>query len=66
MSFELPHENDFATDTKLPGYLTENAVAIEQEDAELRKLIKESNDDLSQKIDELNKRFDELMNGGGM
>ena len=30
MSFELPHENDFATDAKLPGYLTENALAIEQ------------------------------------
>ena len=30
MNFELPHENDFATDAKLPGYLTENAAAIEQ------------------------------------
>lgn len=66
MNFELPHKKDFATNAKLPGYLTENAAAIEREDTELRKLIKGSNDDLLKKIDKLNNRLDELMNGGGM
>lgn len=39
MSFKLPHENDFATDAKLPGYLTENALAIEQAINDLDKKI---------------------------
>lgn len=30
--FKLPHEKDFRPDSKLCGYLTENAAAIEQED----------------------------------
>lgn len=39
MSFELPHKKDFATNAKLPGYLTENAVAIEQAINDLDKRI---------------------------
>lgn len=31
-SLQLPHEKDFAPNAKLCGYLTENAVALEQED----------------------------------
>lgn len=32
MSFEIPHKDDLATNSKLPGQLTENFKALEQED----------------------------------
>lgn len=53
--FKLPHVEDLTTNSKLPGQLTENFKAIEQE-----------HDDLSNQLTQLNKRLDELMNGGGM
>lgn len=46
--------------------LAENFKMIEQEDIELRKDMKSNHDDLVSKIDKVNKRLDELMNGGGM
>ena len=77
MSFELPHVEDLETNSKLPGQLTENFKTIEQEDADLRELIQKKHDELQQnsnhnhdelsdRIDKLNERLDELMNGGGM
>lgn len=64
--FHLPHVEDLTTNAKLPGQLTEDFRAIEQEDLELRKDMKSDHDDLANKINEVNKRLDELMNGGGM
>lgn len=64
--FHLPHVEDLTTNAKLPGQLTEDFRAIEQEDLELRKDMKNDHDDLANKINEVNKRLDELMNGGGM
>lgn len=64
--FHLPHVEDLTTNDKLPGQLTEDFRAIEQEDLELRKDMKSDHDDLANKINEVNKRLDELMNGGGM
>ena len=64
--FKLPHVEDLTTNSKLPGQLTENFKAIEQEDTDLRKLINEKHDDLSKQLAQLNKRLDELMNGGAM
>ena len=75
--FRLPHVEDLTTNSKLPGQLTENFKAIEQEDIDLRKLTNDKHDDLSkqltqlnqqldQRLDELNQRLDELMNGGAM
>ena len=64
--FKLPHVEDLTTNSKLPGQLTENFKAIEQEDVDLRKLINGKHDDLSKQLAQLNKRLDELMNGGGM
>lgn len=75
--FKLPHVEDLTTNSKLPGQLTENFKAIEQEDTDLRKLINDKHDDLSKLINDkhddlskqlaqLNKRLDELMNGGAM
>ena len=75
--FKLPHVEDLTTNSKLPGQLTEDFKAIEQEDTDLRKLINDKHDDLSkqltqlnqqldQRLDKLNQRLDELMNGGGM
>ena len=71
--FKLPHVEDLTTNSKLPGQLTEDMKAIEQEDTDLRKLINDKHDDLSkqltrlnQRLDELNQRLDELMNGGAM
>ena len=42
--FKLPHVEDLATNSKLPGQLTEDMKAIEQEDYELKKLIKQATD----------------------
>ena len=64
--FKLPHVEDLTTNSKLPGQLTENFKAIEQEDVDLRKLINDKHDDLSKQLAQLNKRLDELMNGGAM
>ena len=64
--FKLPHVEDLTTNSKLPGQLTENFKAIEQEDADLRKLINDKHDDLSKQLTQLNQRLDELMNGGAM
>ena len=64
--FKLPHVEDLTTNSKLPGQLTENFKAIEQEDTDLRKLINDKHDDLSKQLAQLNKRLDELMNGGAM
>ena len=66
MSLELPHKKDLTTNAKLPGQLTENFEAIEQEDVDLRKLINDKHDDLSKQLTQLNQRLDELMNGGAM
>lgn len=75
--FKLPHVEGLATNLRLPGQLTEDFKAIEQEDINLRKLTNDKHDDLSkqltqlnqqldQRLDELNQRLDELMNGGAM
>ena len=64
--FRLPHVEDLTTNSKLPGQLTENFKAIEQEDTDLRKLINDKHDDLSKQLTQLNQRLDELMNGGAM
>ena len=64
--FKLPHVEDLTTNSKLPGQLTENFRAIEQEDDDLRKLINDKHDDLSKQLTQLNQRLDELMNGGAM
>lgn len=64
--FKLPHAEDLTTNSKLPGQLIENFKAIEQEDTDLRKLINDKHDDLSKQLTQLNKRLDELMNGGAM
>ncbi len=64
--FKLPHVGDLTTNSKLPGQLTEDMKAIEQEDTDLRKLINDKHDDLSKQLTQLNQRLDELMNGGGM
>ena len=44
--FKLPHVEDLRTDAKLIGNLQEDFKAIEQEDYELKKLIKKATDDL--------------------
>ena len=64
--FKLPHVEDLATNSKLPGQLTENFKVIEQENTDLRKLINDKHDDLSKQLTQLNQRLDELMNGGAM
>ena len=64
--FKLPNVEDLATNSKLPGQLTENFKVIEQEDTDLRKLINDKHDDLSKQLTQLNQRLDELMNGGAM
>ena len=64
--FKLPHVEDLTTNSKLPGQLTENFKAIEQEDTDLRKIINDKHDDLSKQLTQLNQRLDELMNGGAM
>lgn len=64
--FKLPHVEDLRTDSELIRGLQEDFKAIEQEDADLRKLINDKHDDLSKQLAQLNKRLDELMNGGAM
>lgn len=64
--FKLPHVEDLTTNSKLPGQLTENFKAIEQEDIDIKKIINDKHDDLSKQLTQLNQRLDELMNGGAM
>ena len=64
--FKLPHVEDLRTDATLIRGLQEDFKAIEQEDTDLRKLINDKHDDLSKQLTQLNKRLDELMNGGAM
>ena len=64
--FKLPHVENLTTNSKLPGQLTEDFKAIEQEDIDIRKLINDKHDDLSKQLTQLNQRLDELMNGGAM
>lgn len=67
MAFEVPHKNDLSLDGQtIRNQLIENFKAIEQEDLDLRKLINDKHDDLSKQLVQLNKRLDELMNGGAM
>lgn len=62
------HTNDLSMNSgKLfREQMIENFEAIEQEDIDIRKLINDKHDDLSKQLVQLNKRLDELMNGGAM
>ena len=55
--FKLPHVEDLATNSKLPGQLTENFKAIQQESNDLRREIDKINDKL--------KKQDDIYNAGG-
>ena len=67
MAFEVPHKHDISLDSQdMRNQMIENFKAIEQEDIDLRKLINDKHDDLSKQLTQLNKRLDELMNGGAM
>ncbi|MGE9908581.1 hypothetical protein ACQRAH_00305 [Limosilactobacillus reuteri] len=67
MAFEVPHKHDISLDGQdMRNQMIENFEAIEQEDVDLRKLINDKHDDLSKQLTQLNKRLDELMNGGAM
>lgn len=67
MAFEVPHKHDISLDgQEMRNQIIENFEAIEQEDVDLRKLINDKHDDLSKQLAQLNKRLDELMNGGAM
>lgn len=67
MAFEVPHKHDISLDGQdMRNQMIENFEAIEQEDVDLRKLINDKHDDLSKQLAQLNKRLDELMNGGAM
>lgn len=67
MAFEVPHKHDISLDgQEMRNQMIENFEAIEQEDADLRKLINDKHDNLSKQLTQLNKRLDELMNGGAM
>ena len=46
--------------------MVENFKIIERNDSDIRRLIQEDHDDLSKQLTQLNKRLDELMNGGAM
>lgn len=46
--------------------MVENFKIIERNDSDIRQLLQEDHDDLAKKINNVNKRLDELMNGGGM
>ena len=67
MAFEVPHKHDISLDSQeMRNQMIENFKAIEQEDIDIRKLINDKHDDLSNQLTQLNKRLDELMNGGAM
>lgn len=46
--------------------MVENFKIIERNDSDIRQLLQEDHDDLAKKINNVNKRLDELMNGGAM
>ena len=46
--------------------MVENFKIIERNDSDIRRLLQEDHDDLAKKINNVNKRLDELMNGVGM
>lgn len=46
--------------------MVENFKVIERNDSDIRRLLQEDHDDLAKKINNVNKRLDELMNGGAM
>lgn len=46
--------------------MVENFKIIELNGSDIRRLLQEDHDDLAKKINNVNKRLDELMNGGGM
>ena len=46
--------------------MVENFKIIERNASDIRRLLQEDHDDLAKKINNVNKRLDELMNGGGM
>ena len=46
--------------------MVENFKIIERNDSDIRRLLQENHDDLAKKINNVNKRLDELMNGGAM
>ena len=67
MAFEVPHKHDISLDGQdMRNQMIENFEVIEQEDADLKKLINDKHDDLSKQLTQLNQRLDELMNGGAM
>ena len=56
---EIPHKDDLATNSKLPGMLTEDFKAIEQEESQLRDdLNAETNARISADSDERNARIE--------
>ena len=59
---EIPHKDDLATNSKLPGMLTEDFKAIEQEESQLRNDLNDETDERkSADSDESN----ELIKGEG-
>lgn len=46
--------------------MVENFKIIERNDSDIRRLLQEDHDDLAKKINNVNTRLDELMNGGAM
>ena len=65
--FKLPHVEDLTTNSKLPGQLTENFKAIEQEDQRDNKALadeaearKGEDNKINQRIDEVNERCEKL------
>ncbi|MCW3764345.1 hypothetical protein NP061_008295 [Weissella confusa] len=58
--FKLPHVEDLATNSKLPGQLTENFKAIEQAANDLRGEIDSEEQDRKSEDDKLNGRIDKL------
>lgn len=46
--------------------MVENFKIIERNDSDIRRLLQEDYDELAKKINNVNKRLDELMNGGAM
>lgn len=55
---EIPHKDDLATNSKLPGMLTEDFKAIEQEESQLRNDLNDETDERkSADIDERNARI---------
>lgn len=56
---EIPHKDDLATNSKLPGMLTEDFKAIEQEESQLRDDLNDETDERkSADIDERNARIE--------